>query len=340
MRGFLVVGLLAACAHNVPQDSATGADGRIKGARPIRLENGEGIARGIVTYPGGDRVDWKSIELPTGKQGTLDLRMTYTTPRPGLRVAFDVFDQYEAPALPAVLHHHKRSREATIDHAKGTYFVRVFAPTRGDAGAYKLVATFHEDPAPIELGSLQIPDPPKLAAVPPPTVPCDKFDSSNTACADQCPDDAPATWKGCAHTCRTPDVNNAVCRQTMTCPTPPDMRVADCMIAPQIHWQPCADFGNPDPTNPLCAPSYIKPIEAHILGVEQQGVNAVITIDVGTNGKIDASWHVHVLRGNTDDILVGGEAKLLRVDKTHAIAKLKLTVDQVSGNQRVRLTPR
>ena len=106
------LGLLwvAACANNVPQDRATGPDGKAKGAVPIALEEGEGRVRGIVTYPGGDRVDWKLIELPDGKRGKLDLQMSWTTPRPGLSVAFDVFDQWNVPVVEASSN--KRSRES------------------------------------------------------------------------------------------------------------------------------------------------------------------------------------------------------------------------------------
>ena len=130
---------VAACAHNVPQDRATGPDGRAKGAQPIALEQGEGTVRGIVTYPGGDRVDWKRIELPEGTRGRLDLQMSWTTPRPGLKVAFDVFDQWNIPVVNASASARAgRMRSATIDRAKGTYHVRIYAPRRGDAGAYTL----------------------------------------------------------------------------------------------------------------------------------------------------------------------------------------------------------
>jgi len=78
MRHALVgLAVVVGCAHTVPQDSATGADGKIKGAVAIRLDNNEAVARGIVTYPGGDRVDWRKLELPT--TGRLRLEMTYTT---------------------------------------------------------------------------------------------------------------------------------------------------------------------------------------------------------------------------------------------------------------------
>ena len=60
---------LAGCAHNVGQDDHTGADGKEKGAKTITLENGEGKAKGIVTYPGGDRVDWKLRRAARSKRG-------------------------------------------------------------------------------------------------------------------------------------------------------------------------------------------------------------------------------------------------------------------------------
>jgi len=88
LLGVAALAALVSCAHNVPQDSNTGKDGKPSGARALVLQNGEGHLAGIVTYPGGDRVDWRKVELPATSK--LELEMTYTTPRPGLRVAFDV----------------------------------------------------------------------------------------------------------------------------------------------------------------------------------------------------------------------------------------------------------
>jgi hypothetical protein len=168
--------LVVSCAHNVAQDIATGPDGKLDGALPIALENGKGLAMGIVTYPGGDRVDWKSIALPAGKRGTLDLLLTWQSPRPGLRVAFDVFDQWSTPVTVsvdrmhsgdlAVVYHTGRTSETKIEHAHGTYFVRVFAPRRTDAGAYKLKVDFQDDAAPLQVNG-DVPEPPRLPTVPP-----------------------------------------------------------------------------------------------------------------------------------------------------------------------------
>ena len=85
---------LISCAHHVAQDKATGPDGKYKEARPISMENGEGRASGIVTYPGGDRVDWKTVELPEKQTGELEIKLQWFPPRPGLQLGFDVFDEW------------------------------------------------------------------------------------------------------------------------------------------------------------------------------------------------------------------------------------------------------
>src|ERR1044071_5903650 len=102
-RGYCLIGLLIAaagaalsCAQNVSQDAKSGNDSKQKGARTITLENGEGKATGIVTYPGGDRVDWKLIELPDKQRGMMELKLVWATPRPGLQLAFEVFDEWGA----------------------------------------------------------------------------------------------------------------------------------------------------------------------------------------------------------------------------------------------------
>lgn len=96
-KSLLWVIAVCACANNVPQDRSTGPDGTIKGAKEIALEEGTGKQQGIVTYPGGDRIDWKKITLPEKATGKLELTMSYTTPRPDLKATFDVFDQWKHP---------------------------------------------------------------------------------------------------------------------------------------------------------------------------------------------------------------------------------------------------
>lgn len=306
--GFLfVVGLLG-CAHNVPQDKATGPDGKPKGAQPIAIQEGEGKAHGIVTYPGGDRVDWKLIELPAGQKGKLDLQLKYTTPRPGLHVAFDVFDQWNTPITKASKPV-GRMAMATIDPAHGKYFIRIYAPKRGDAGTYDLTANFAATdtgggPAPIAVA-----DPPKLPAVPEVEQPCIPFDPKNKACEKECPDDAPTTWKGCAAKIQA-EKDKAAAEE------------AARLAAEREKNKP-------------------KPMDKRILTANIEGGETRIIIGVGTDTQplLDANWKVEVLNTKTGKPLNNGQATIIRVSKTQVLAKVGLPTDIVNQNLTVRLTP-
>jgi hypothetical protein len=347
--GRLVLGAIAlvtACAHNVPQDSATGADGRPKGAKPINLENGEGKAKGIVTYPGGDRVDWKVVELPQNIRGQIDVKLQWQPPRPGLQLAFDVFDEYNTPIVQSKRTSRKKStsriRTATIDNAKGKYFIRVYAVGRGDAGQYKLTVDFKENTGPIalDLSKVDIPEPPKLAAVPEIEVGCDEFtfDVKVPACKNICPtSNAPPGWPACKGKCPDPpDVNNSACWNTMPCPNPPDRRVKAC---PKAKWPKCLDINNPDPQNPNCDDATAPPVTARVIKTEIQQNDTIITIAAGTDQGVSKAWKGHVLRADTDSPMDGGDVTVIRVGKRETIGKAHLTTDQISANPRVKLIP-
>jgi len=335
------------CAHNVNQDKATGEDGKQKGAREMVFENGEARSEGIVTYPGGDRADWKVLELPDKKTGTLELTLTWKVPRPNLQLAFDVYDAYgyEVGATKKTTKKKARGRkkETKLELAKGKYFVRVFAVGRGDAGKYELVANFTE--ASVEAGlneyflAQQVNDPPKLAAVPEAEVPCDEFafDPKNKACASVCPKSgAPPGWPACTGVCPTPpDVNNPVCHATMPCPMPMDRRVKDC----KGKFPKCPDPKNPDPANPNCDNANVDPVTARVVKQEVQGDGVVITVASGSAQGIGKGWKGTVLRGDSDQPLPGGDVVVVRIDKNVVIARVKLTSDQVTANPRVKFSP-
>jgi hypothetical protein len=303
---------LFGCAHNVPQDRATGPDGKLKGAKPLALVDGEGRDRDIVTYPGGDRVDWKQIELPANSHGKLDLQLTWKTPRPGLQVAFDVFDQWNHPivATKAVGHTRGRTRSATIMDARGTYFVRVYAPKRGDAGAYTLSASFVEEKqSTIDPLTIPIPDPPRLAAVPPPKATCDTFDPRNEACQTECPFDAPVGWKGC----RDRD----------------DKEKAD------------ADAKVQAAARQACLANLPKPTTARIIHVEISGKQTSIRLNKGTTEEklLDTGWTAVVLSSGTGKPMAEGKVKLVRVATDQTLGVSSLTTDQLTANPMVQLTP-
>jgi hypothetical protein len=268
MRQVGILLLLVACAHNVPQDKATGPDGKQKGALPVELVENEAKVKGIVTYPGGDRVDWRKIDLPQGTRGKLDLRLTYNTPRPGLRVAFDVFDQWNTPVVAAVKKP-GRMQDASIDVAKGTYYVRIYAPRRQDAGTYRLEANFTPD-IPPPPPDLVVPEPPKLPAVP---LACTSFDPNNEACVNVCPEvGAPPGWKACVDRDKAEkdaETQRTACEQ------------AEKERAERIKNAP-------------------KPMDKRIIDVKINGDEATITVAVGTDGQaqLDKSWTGEVLNAH------------------------------------------
>jgi hypothetical protein len=333
--------LLATCSHNVPQDSKTGNDGKVKGARAIELEQGEARVRGIVTYPGGDRVDWKVIELPKDKTGQLLLRLSWTPPRPNLGLGVDVFDEYGrkvASAAGGKRRSNKRSRKAEVPIAKGKYFIRVYAPQRGDAGKYTLKVSFTEAIASIgfDVSTLDIPDPPRLAAVPEAEVECDEFtfDKKNPKCRGICPNPPDPSWPACAGKCpNPPDVNNQACWSTMPCPNPPDRRVKAC---PKSAWPECNPQAK-DPQNPNCDNYRPAPVKAKIINVQVAGDGAIITVDRGTDKGVDKGWKGKILKKGGSKGLEGGEFTVIKVGKREAVGKVKLTSDQVTANPDVIL---
>jgi hypothetical protein len=334
------------CAHNVAQDKATGPDGKVKGAKPVSIDNGEGKATGIVTYPGGDRVDWKLIELPEKKMGQLDVKLAWTPPRPGLQLAFDVFDEWNTPIVQSKKTSKKKStsrvRTATVNEAKGKYFIRIYAPNRGDAGKYKLTVEFKESTGPlsVDLTKIDIPEPPKLAAIPEAEATCDEFsfDPKNAACRTVCPQaGAPPGWPGCVGKCpNPPDAQNEACWDKI-CPNPPTSRSKKCMQNVAANFPPC-DKAQPNPENPKCLEK-AKPQIAKVVRTEVQGNEVVLTIALGTANGVGSDWVGNVLRGDSDAPIDGGSFKVLRAGTRECVGKVKLTIDQVQANPRVKLSP-
>ncbi len=340
--GLALVGLLlvGACAKHVPQDKATGSDGKIKGARPIELDNGEAKVRGIVTYPGGDRIDWRSIELPKDQVGTLSLKLSWVAPRPGLSLAVDVFDEWGkqvASERGGKRKSNRRSRSADIENARGKYLIRVYAPFRGDAGKYTLKVSFTQAvaEAAFDWRQVEIPDPPRLAAVPAAEVPCDiyNFDRKNPACATMCPQQFDPSWPGCADRCpNPPDINNPKCWGSMPCPTPPDRRVKACRAE---DFPPC-DPDRKDPKNPNCDNFKVAPVRGKIINVQAATDGTIVTINRGEDKKIAPGWTGRLLRPNGKPV-EGSDFKIIKVTKREAVGKVRLNTDTVNNNRDVEL---
>ena len=342
----------AACANNVKQNQATGPDGVAKGAMPLPLEEQEredpkaapafkGEAKGIVTYPGGDRVDWKVIELPEQQLGTLDLKMTWTPPRPGLRLAFDVFDARARP-VPAKLGKTSRSRDASIDAARGKYFVRVYAEHRGDAGAYRLVAAFTPGAA------KSIFDPTKVELPPVPPLPaieiktCRQYDAADPECAKTCHKDAPSGAKGCPP-CHKFAKSNADCAEVCA-PGAPASWPACVALRP-----PCETFDRADPKcADLCpknAPAdwpackKLRPVEAEIKGNQIVGDEVEVLLKLGSNHGVTNAWRAVLLDANKGTPVPGATGKVVQSSGPSVKVRFRLTLPTIESNPRVRLSP-
>lgn len=339
---------LASCASNVPQDKASGPDARIKGAKELVLENNEAKAAGIVTYPGGDRVDWRVIQLPDKKKGTLNVKLQWTPPRPGLQLAFDVYNEWNEQLISSSKKAGKkksraRTRSESLQDAKGKYFIRIYAVERGDAGKYKLTVEFKEGPSAMafDITNLEIPDPPKLAAVPDYVEPCndDNFDPKKDECKKYCPESgAPANWAPCKGRCPDPpSVDIEACLATMKCPRPADRRVKSCRLT---DFPACPDKRQPDPNNPNCdIPP--EPIYGRITKIEDMGSEVRVTIGAGTNRGVATGWKALLIteKDLSSKAVPGGEIKITKVDKDFSIGTTKLNVDRVAANKHVKFVP-
>ncbi len=341
-----LVGLLAGCPNNVSQNAKTGADGQHKGAKELKLDNGEIKDKGIVTYPGGDRADWKFFEIPAKETGTIDITLTWTVPRPGLQLAFDAYDEYgkELSKSKASARKKKglRQKQETIGGLKGKVYLRVFAVNRGDAGSYKLVIEYKPDPVPIIVDptSIVVSDPPRLPEVPAIIEPCtsDNFDPKKLECKNFCPDPAsiaPPKWPPCGGPGKCPDpkeITNLACWKDPAtrpaCPNPWD--------ATYIQWCPPPPCPTPPvPSNPNCKPI---PQTTRVLKADIAGNDVLITVGIGSTQGIAMNWTAKLMT-NGGAPLPSGTLIFVRVDKQKTILKTSLTPDVVNANKTVRFDP-
>lgn len=334
MKAFAVVVTLG-CAHNVAYDAHTGEDGKPTGAVAVPLVANRARARGIVTYPGGDRIDWRTIELPAKQSGTLEFKLTWRTPRPRLQLAFDVFDQWFTKVATTPTTKSSRVRTATVQDARGKYFVRIYAVGRGDAGRYTLdVALRGNDGTEPEWTAVKVPPPPSLPDLPTVVnnVPCDlgaKFDPDLPDCYDKCPRINRAKFTdhpGCKNVCTvTPkDPSIPACAKEMTCnPSAPNRQIPDCAR----YFKPCADPLNPDPANPNCDNTPIPPIRLRHTQAVLEGNEVRIRVLVNTS-KIDKTWSAELLDGDSDKPLRNGRLTIVQVDSTYI--ELRVSSRQVS----------
>jgi hypothetical protein len=343
LAALAAVAALAGCPNNIGQNAKTGTDGQHKGAKELKLDNNEVKSHGVVTYPGGDRADWMFFELPAKESGSLEISLTWTVPRPGLQLAFDVWDEYGKELSKSKASARKkrglRKKDETIADAKGKIYIRVFAVNRGDAGTYKLVVDYKPTPVPIPIDptSIAVSDPPRLPEVPAIIEPCtnENFDKKKLECKNFCPDPPDPAWPACKGPDKCPDpkeITNLACwrdpKTRPACPNPWDVTYVQWCKPP-----PCPT--PPDPANPNC-----KPVSqtARIIVVTIQDNSTIVTVPIGKEKGITSAWHAKLLT-NSGAPLSGGAATIVRVDKATTVLKVGLSPDVVNANKTVQFDP-
>jgi hypothetical protein len=331
---FLAVALASAgCSMNIAQDAKTGPDGKAKGAKKIRIgDDGEGTSKGVVTYPGGDRVDWRMFEIP--KAGDVTVNLKWVPAKPGEDLAFNVFDDtfHVIRRVAPTPDSDKVRKTAELSAlTPGKYYVQIYAPGRGDAGEYEVNVHWSEARAPgsTVLNADPLPNPPRLPAVP---------GAVSAAAGGAAPDKSkPKGSKD--NPCQ---VGEACAPGALyvnpACPTADPMPIGSpCPPQPVIN-PACPDAGPLMPGAP-CPPVIVKKT-GKIIERQQQGQEVQITLDKGSNQGIQKGWTGVVFKGKTGNTpLANSEFVILRVTETESYAKLKkVTLEALGENVRVELT--
>jgi hypothetical protein len=315
------------CASTINQDSKSGEDNRPSGADEIKIgDDGEASVQDVVTYPGGDRVDWKVFEIKGPKDITVSLR--WKPPRENLDLAFNVLDEgfnVLARAKPSP-NSGKKKKEVDIKAAgAGKYYVQIYAPERGDAGDYTLEISVR-DVAVVDTSNIpKVPDPPRLPALPPP--PCPPGTPP-----DKCP-----TGSGPAPACPPGAAAGTICacmpgNTPPPCPPPPPKCVAG---APQGTPCICDDGVSPPP-----CPIANVVVYAQITEVTVAGQSLNVTLNRGTAAKVAKGCTGVVFRGvKGDKELPNSGLTITDVTERESRGNIpKMTLDELGSNRRSRLT--
>jgi len=327
---FLLVAL-AACAKTIDQHAHTGPDGFSEGAESIELTGGQGEAVGQVTYPGGDRVDWKVIALPAGRIGQLVLDLEWRAPRDRMDLGLVVYTA-DGKLLDETIEGRRRSKregskDLTIERAQGTIYVLVFATERGDAADYALDVRFVDQtpPAPVTIDSLlatgafPIPGPPSLGAVPRPCK--DTYDPDNPDCVQNPP--------ACDRD--NPDKKNPSCKKLCN-KDKLDPKNPDCK---QFYPVCDPDIKKYDKANPNCdgiepvRPPPPPPIKGSVMDVTIQNGKTIISISVAKDSPVQRGWAGTLVddRGNP---VTKGEFTVTSIKGRTAMGTVALSYDDAN----------
>jgi hypothetical protein len=322
--------LLAGCVSNIKQDAHSGPDGRAKGASIIKLDDdGEGSSKGIVTYPGGDRVDWKVFEIQ--KPGDVEIALKWVSPRPNLDLSMNILDDtFHVVKRLAPADGSKQRKSAELPKLQpGKYYVQVYASTRGDAGEYEVDVKWTEARATVApiVNAEPIPNPPRLPAVPGVVAAKDGGGGGNGIPEGQ------------------PGSKSNPCQTGQACP--PNAFFIN-MLCPEAGGMPQGTPCPPKPViNPACpeagpllpeTPCPQKARAAKIIERQISGSETVVTLDKGSQQGIGKGWTGIVYVGKTGTkLLKGSEFTIFKVTEDESYGKIRLPIDTLGENFRVEL---
>ncbi len=313
------------CGSALNQDTKSGEDKHADGAEEITIGgDGEASVKDTVTYPGGDRVDWKYFDIKTPKDMVVSLK--WVPPRDGLDLSFNVLDEgynFVARAKPAN-GSGKRHKEVDIKAAApGRYYVQVYASEPEDAGDYTLEISIR-DVLVAEVKGPPIPDPPRLPMLPqacPPGTPPDKCPAGSVQAAP-CPPNAPS---GAACVC--PPGNTPP-----PCPPPPPPCPPGAPGGTQCI---CPDGKSPPP---CLIPDVIVYASITEVTVSAQGLN--ITLNRGSKDKVAKGCTGVVYRGasGTKELPNAGFVVTDATERESRGGISRMTLDELGSNRRTKLT--
>jgi hypothetical protein len=317
-----------ACSPMVAQDAKSGADAKAKGAQKIRIgDDGEGVAKGTVTYPGGDRVDWKVFDVP--KTGDVEITLKWEPPKDGEDLSFNVLDDtfHVVRRVAPTPDSGKTTKKAELSGLiPGKYYVQIYASNRGDAGDYEVRVHWAESRGPVVSNADPLPNPPRLPQVP----------GAVAAGGAAAPDKSKP--KGSKENpCQVGEAcNPGAMYVNPACPTADPMPIGTPCPPPPALNPACPDAGPLAPGTPC--PQTKK--AAKIIERQQAGQEVQITLDKGSNQGIQKGFTGVVFKGKVGTTpLANGTFVIFKVTENESYAKLKkVMLGDLTDNVRVELT--
>jgi hypothetical protein len=287
---------------------------RADGADELKIgSDGEASVKDSVSYLTGDRVDWKYFEIKTAKD--LEISLRWTPQRDGQDLAFNVLDEgfnvlERAKPTPDS---GKRKKEIDIrGAAPGRYYLQIYAPERSDAGDYTLEVVAKDLPTVLVSGPA-IPDPPRLAMMPP-----NPMVGAGGACAPNAPAGTP---------CTCPPNNTPP-----PCPPPPP----PCPPGAPAGSQCACPDGTSQPPCPI--PDVV--VYATITEVSQpSGGGLALVLNRGSKDKVGKGCPGVVLRGGSGDKELPNSTFTV-TDATERESRAtigKMSLDELGKNRRTKM---